>query len=128
MTAVDTNVLVRLLTQDDRKQAARANSLFEAERVWIAKTVLLETSWVLTSVYGFTEAAVRSALTMLVGLPNVTIEDEPAVAAALSLAGQGIAFADALHLHSRPAGARFLSFDGPFVRRARRAGAVAVTG
>jgi predicted nucleic-acid-binding protein len=42
MIAVDTNVLVRLLTGDDPKQTAAARSLFAAEPVWIAKTVLLE--------------------------------------------------------------------------------------
>jgi predicted nucleic-acid-binding protein len=49
LLAVDTNVIVRLLTQDDRKQAAAAAAIFATEDVWIAKTVLLETAWVLKS-------------------------------------------------------------------------------
>ena len=56
MIAVDTNVLVRLLTGDDLKQAAAARSLFAAGPIWIAKTVLLETAWVLRSLYGFEES------------------------------------------------------------------------
>ena len=40
MIAVDTDVLVRLLTGDDPKQAAAAQSLFAAGPVWIAKTVI----------------------------------------------------------------------------------------
>ena len=124
MTAVDTNVIVRLLTQDDRKQAGYAGSLFAAEQVWISKSVLLETSWVLESVYRFSAASVREALTKLLGLPNVGVEDETAVARALALAGKGIELADALHLTSKPEGARFVSFDQTFVRRARKAGAV----
>lgn len=122
MTAVDTNVLVRLLVQDDQKQAAAARSLFAAGPVWIAKTVLLETGWVLRSLYGFEEDAVRGAFIKLVGLGNVRVEDEPAVAAALDLTSDGIEFADALHLTSRPPNTAFVSFDRPFVRRARRAG------
>ena len=51
MTAVDTNVVIRLLTADDPKQAAAATSLFAAGPIWIAKTVLLETGWVLQSGY-----------------------------------------------------------------------------
>jgi len=47
MTAVDTNVLVRLLTGDDPKQTATVRSLFVAEPIWIAKTALIETGWVL---------------------------------------------------------------------------------
>ena len=128
MIAADTNVLVRLLTGDDAKQAAAARSLFAAGPIWIAKTVLLETGWLLGSMYGFEEGAVRDALTKLLGLKNVHVEDEPAVAAALALMAHGIEFADALHLSSRPPGAEFVSFDKSFVRRARRAGVAQVSG
>jgi predicted nucleic-acid-binding protein len=122
MTAVDTNLVVRLLTQDDPKQAAVADAMFATEQIWIAKTVLLETNWVLESSYGFSPNSVRSAFVLLLGLPNVQIEDEPAVASALDMVVKGIDFADALHLESRPSGARFVSFDKDFVRRAKRAG------
>jgi len=122
MTAVDTNVLVRLLTGDDPTQADAAQALFAAGPVWIAKTVLLETSWVLRSLYKFGGDSVCAAFGKLLGLPNVEAEDEPAVAAALALTAHGIEFADALHLTSRPPEARFVSFDKAFVLRARRAG------
>jgi predicted nucleic-acid-binding protein len=128
MTAVDTNVLVRLLTGDDPKQAAAARSLFASGPIWIAKTVLLETNWVLHSLYGFDEDAIREAFTKLLGLNNVHTEDEPSVSAALALAAHGIEFADALHLSSRPLSAAFVSFDQSFVRRARRAGASGISG
>jgi predicted nucleic-acid-binding protein len=127
MTAVDTNVLVRLLTADDPKQASAARSLFAAGPIWIAKTVLLETGWVLRSRYEFEEAAIRDAFRKLLGLKNVHAEDEASVAAALALTVHGIAFADAIHLSSRPSGARFVSFDQS-VRRAKRAGANEVSG
>lgn len=123
MIAVDTNVIVRLLMQDDRKQAAYATSLFAANQIWIAKTVLLEVSWVLTSFYQYRPDGVRKALEDLMGLPNVRVEDESAVASALALSAKGIDFADALHLASRPQGVRFASFDQAFVRRAQKAGA-----
>jgi len=128
MIAVDTNVLVRLLTGDDPKQAAAARSLFAEGPIWIAKTVLLETGWVLRSLYGFEEDAIRDAFTKLLGLENVHAEDEAAVAAALALTAHGIELADAMHLSSRPAGAVFVSFDRSFVRRASRAGAIGVSG
>ena len=128
MTAVDTDVVVRLLTNDDRKQAAAVQTLFATEPIWIAKTVLLETAWVLRSLYGFDETSVRDAFVKLLGLNNVRAEDQPAVAAALSLTAHGIEFADALHITSRPPGAAFVSFDQAFLRRAKRAGAAAVSG
>ena len=124
MTAVDTNVVVRLLTADDAKQAAAAKSLFQRQPIWIAKTVLLETGWVLRSLYGYEEGVIREAFIKLLGLKNVHVEDEPSVAAALALTAQGIDLADALHLSSRPPGAAFVSFDRSFVRRAKRASVV----
>ena len=121
MITVDTNVLVRLLTGDEPKQAAAARSLFASEPIWIAKTVLLETGWVLRSLYGFEESAIHDAFTKLLGLNNVHAEDESSVAAALALTTHGIELADALHLTSRPTEAVFVSFDKSFIQRARRA-------
>jgi predicted nucleic-acid-binding protein len=128
MIAVDTNVLVRLLTGDDPKQAAAARSLFASESIWIAKTVLLETGWVLRSLYGFEESAIHDAFTKLLGLKNVHAEDESSVAAALALTAQGIELADALHLTSRPPEARFVSFNKSFVQRARRVKVSGISG
>jgi predicted nucleic-acid-binding protein len=128
MVAVDTNVVVRLLTGDDPTQEAVARSLFAAGPIWIAKTVLLETGWVLGSVYKFEQEAILEAFTKLLGLRNVQVEDEFSLAAALELAAQGIELADALHLSSRPHGVSFVSFDKPFVKRAQRAGATGVSG
>src|SRR5664279_3227500 len=128
MVAVDTNVLVRLLTGDDSRQETAARSLFAREPIWIAKTVLLETGWVLRSLYGFEESAIRDAFTKLLGLKNVRAEDESSVAAALALTVHGIELADALHLSGRPPAAAFVSFDKSFVQRARRAGISGVSG
>jgi predicted nucleic-acid-binding protein len=128
MIAVDTNVVVQLLTQDDPKQTAAAKSLFAAGPIWIAKKVLLETGWVLRSLYGFEEGAIRDALTNLLGLKNVHTEDKSSMAAALALTVHGIELADAMHFTSRPPGAVFVSFDQSFVRRVKRAGATDVSG
>ena len=122
MTAVDTNILVRLLTQDEPAQAAIAKAMFAHEQIWIAKTVLLETEWVLRRAYGFNRQSIQIAFTMLMGLPNVHVEDEVIFPAVLALADQGIDFADAVHLESRPNDALLASFDATFIKRARRAG------
>ena len=128
MIAVDTNVVVRLLTGDDPKQAAASKSLFAAGPIWIAKTVLLETGWVLRTLYGFDEGAIRGAFTKLLGLKNVHTEDKLSMAAALALMAHGVELADAMHLSSRPPGASFVSFDQSIIRCARRAGATGVAG
>src|ERR1017187_9792647 len=72
--------------------------------------------------------AVRPAFTKLLGLKNVQVEDESSLAAALTLTASGIELADAMHLSSRPPGAKFVSFDKAFVQRAIRAGVPDISG
>jgi predicted nucleic-acid-binding protein len=127
MVAVDTNIIVRYLTDDDPAQSAIAKSVLKSQSIWIAKTVLLETAWVLRSAYRYSQPAIWNALTGLLGLPNLHAEDEVAVAAALALVGQGMDLADALHVASKPAGDAFLTFDQDLVRVARRVGLGNVT-
>jgi predicted nucleic-acid-binding protein len=99
-----------------------ARSVFAAGPIWIAKTVFLETAWVLSSVYKFDESAIRSAFTKLLGLENVQIEDHQSVEAALALTTEGVEIADAIHLTSRPPDARFVTFDRHLIRLAHRVG------
>ena len=101
------------LTDDEERQSAAARSLFADESIWIAKTVLLETGWVLRSAYGFKAAAIHDAFTKLLGLKNVHAEDESSVIAALALTMHGIELADALHLSSRPPEAVFVPLTSP---------------
>ena len=51
MIAVDTNLLVRILTNDDPIQARRALKILKNDEIFIPKTVLLETEWVLRHAY-----------------------------------------------------------------------------
>jgi len=120
MIAVDTNIVVRFLVKDDPKQSTAAKAIFSGGAIWIAKTVLLETAWVVGKVYGYPEDAVRAALLGVIGMKNVHIEGKPGLAVALGMSGVGIE--DAIHLSSRPDGASFVTFDQTFVKRAKRAG------
>lgn len=122
MTAVDTNVVVRLLTADDPKQSAASLALFAAGPVWISKTVWLETAWVISSVYNFDDNTIRGAFSKLLSLSNVHTENKQSISAALSLMAHGIEFADAVHLTGRPSDAAFVSFDRALIRRSKRAG------
>lgn len=126
MIAVDTNVLVRFLVKDDEKQAQRARRLVEEEHIFVPKTVLLETEWVLRYTYEFGREAVAEALGKVCGLPEVTIEDTPAVRQALAWHQEGFDFADALHLATSRQAEGFYSFDRELVRRAERGKTMAV--
>ena len=120
MIAVDTNVLVRFLVHDDATQAARAEALIQANEIWISKTVLLETEWVLRSLYGFSPESLAGALSALAGLRTAFLEDELAVAKALDWFQKGLDFADALHLASVGNASQFATFDRKLARQARR--------
>jgi predicted nucleic-acid-binding protein len=83
MRAVDTNVLVRLLTRDDPKQAAAAES-FVAKGAWVSHLVLAETLWVLESVYELDADRRADAVDMLLNHTNLTLQDADVVTAALT--------------------------------------------
>jgi len=117
MFAIDTNVLIRYLVNDDAAQGARARALVEREHVWVSKTVVLESAWVLEAVYGFSRKDVITALEAFFGLATVQVEDEAVVARALACARAGMDVADALHVAGTPAEAEaFLTFDRALMR------------
>lgn len=120
MLAVDTNVLVRLVARDDPDQARRAFALFERERLWIGKTVLLETEWVLRYSYQLDRETILKALRGVVGLENVELEDPLTVARALDGFEAGLDFADALHLAASRHTEGFVSFDQRLIKRTAR--------
>ena len=124
MLAVDTNIVVRLLVNDDARQGAAARRLFESDEIWIGVTVLLETAWVLESVYDLSADETVKALQRLLGLPNVRAEDPGAVAAALDAAGRGLELTDALHLMRTPGDAEFVTFDRALAKRGKKVRAV----
>jgi predicted nucleic-acid-binding protein len=124
--AVDTNLLVRLLTNDDPSEAKRALRVMESDDILIPKTVLLETEWVLRHGYVIAREVIAQAFQNLLGLPNVKAEDPQAVTQALGWYEEGLDFADALHLASSAKADRFATFDRDFVKKASKLGSIGV--
>jgi predicted nucleic-acid-binding protein len=94
MLALDTNVLVRYLAQDDARQSALANRLIEtqlapAERGFISLVALLETVWVMESRYGADAATVHAILTDLLDTAAFEVQEAQAVRAAAALYARG---------------------------------------
>lgn len=118
MLAIDTNLIVRYLTGDHPTQATAARALIDGEAVFVATTVLLETEWVLRSVYGFSGAACAAALSRFAGLPTVTLEDPMRTATALAGVLEGLDFADALHLSAAEGCEAFVTFDQRLIKAA----------
>jgi predicted nucleic-acid-binding protein len=119
MIAVDTNVLVRVLTNDDPPQAARAIKLLRSSPVWVARTVLLETEWVLRHAYGLDVAAIVRAFRLLAGVPRIELEDRDVVLRAIAWHADGMDFADALHLAGSVGARAFATFDRGLAKAAK---------
>lgn len=119
MIAVDTNIIVRLLTHDDEQQFRLAHAVFEMEAIFIPDTVLLETEWVLRFAYEFEAAEIQSAFIKLLGLPNIRVANPDLLAKAIEWHGTGLDFADALHLTASQDASRFLTFDSKFIKNAQ---------
>ena len=119
MRAIDANVVVRYLTGDDPVQAPRARAAVDAGPVHASTTVLLESEWVLRSVYGFAGPEVARALRDFAGLPGVSVENPGPLAEALHRAERGMDFADALHLGAASRCEAMLTFDRRFIETAK---------
>jgi predicted nucleic-acid-binding protein len=120
MLAVDTNVLVRFLARDDADQTARADHLFRRNQIWIPKTVLLETEWVLRNSYSFDRNRIAADFRALLGITTAHAEDQATVADALDWYAAGMDFADALHLASSQTADQFATFDRKLAARAAK--------
>jgi len=83
MHAIDTNVLVRLITRDDPQQVAAAEA-FASRGAWISTLVLTEATWVLGAVYELGPKQIATAVDMLLNHKDLTVQDADAVAAALA--------------------------------------------
>lgn len=119
MIALDTNILVRLLVGDDAAQvAAVSHALGTRDDVLVLDTVLLETVWVLQSVYGASRQDVVAGIEHVLSLG---IAQTPTAEHALRWFAEGMDFADALHLASACTARcnTLLSFDERFARAAR---------
>ncbi len=106
MRAVDTNVLVRLITRDDSRQVAAADSFVE-KGAWVSVLALAEASWVLDSVYELGAMDLAVAIDMLLNHKDLTMQDPEVVVAALNLFRQrpSLGFSDCLMLElARKAG------------------------
>lgn len=106
MRAIDTNVLVRLVTRDDEVQARGAEAFIE-KGAWVSLLVLAETTWVLSAAYDLAAGDIATAIEMLLSHNHLTLQDPDVVALALESYRRkpAIGFSDCLILEiARKAG------------------------
>jgi len=118
MVGIDTNVLVRYLARDDKKQSERVvrfiEGLSSAQPGFVPLPVLVELVWVMKSIYGATKPEIIKILEMLLRTREFVVERPEIVAGAVHLFSSSKAdFADCLIERSaRAAGCAYtITFD-----------------
>ncbi|MBW7903092.1 MAG: type II toxin-antitoxin system VapC family toxin [Rhodocyclaceae bacterium] len=102
MIGIDTNLLVRLLVNDDAAQANAVRKLLEPindtpEAVFISDLVIAETLWVLKARYGMDRNAQAGVIDLLLSVKTFAFEDRATLERAASAFRHGKAgFADCL--------------------------------
>ena len=117
--AIDTNVLVRLLTRDDEAQCAAAVRLVQTAAedgaaALISSGVLLETEWVLRSRYKLAPAEIQQAFHAVLETQELIVQEPAVLEEALELWRKRAAadFADCMHVANAVQNARTLAtFD-----------------
>ena len=121
MIALDTNVLVRYLVEDDAAQAVVARrvveeSLTPAAPGFVGLVVLVELAWVLDRVYGCTADQVASIVAGLIASPTILVEQAAAAASAITQPHPDLADA-LLHEVGKAHGCeRTVTFDRKFAK------------
>ncbi len=104
MAALDTNVLVRFLVEDDVAQLALAKRLIrrcirEGQTLYVSVSVSLELEWVLRSNFGFAKDEVVLALAHLLSASELSFDSEGALELALLLYKENSAdYSDCVHV------------------------------
>lgn len=100
MIALDTNVVVRYLVQDDPAQAAIAtetiDALTEAAPAFVSLVTFVELYWVLDRAYQVARAQLLDTLDALLGTPELVVEQSGLLRHAVRAARDGAGFADAV--------------------------------
>jgi predicted nucleic-acid-binding protein len=123
---LDTNVLVRYIAQDDRRQAAKATRVIEEECSetrpgFIAGIVLAELVWVLESCYGGDKAAIVAVLQRILRTKQLVVQDAETIWKAVRLfEGNKAHFADCLI--ERTGAAHECEYTSTFDKHAATAG------
>lgn len=97
MRAVDTNIVVRLITRDDERQAAEADRVVRGG-VWLSIVAVSEVAWVLASLYELPRDRVADSIALLLRHEHITLEQAPAIEQAIAVFRRtsGVSFADCL--------------------------------
>lgn len=119
LTAIDANILVRVLTNDPPDMAGQASALIESRTCFVSAVVLLETFFVLKSVYGHEKPKLLESLKVISSLGLVF--DQPlALQKVIAWYRSGMDFGDAMTLAYASPADEPVTFDAGFVKKAKK--------
>lgn len=124
MIGLDTNILIRYLTQDDAVQSRKATEIIERRLDpmhpgFVSVVIMAEIVWVLDRAYGLTDQEIAAAVERILQVEVLLVENEQEVFTAMVALKQGRgAFADALiaELGARAGCGHTLTFDKKALR------------
>jgi predicted nucleic-acid-binding protein len=124
MIGLDTNVVVRYLTQDDPVQSPKATELIERgltqqDPGFVSIVTMVETAWVLKRIYGLTAEEIAAAIERMLEVDVLVLQSEQEVFTAMIAVKEGRdSFADALigALGTRAGCSHTLTFDQQALR------------
>jgi len=123
MTGLDTNVLVRYLTQDDDAQFMAALALLNRKgaNFFVTEMVFVELDWVLSTVYDWSCEEVADTFARLLTIQNLIVPSEIKILAALKAVRRGADLSDELIVAgNKDAGCKdFATFDKGIIKRHR---------
>jgi predicted nucleic-acid-binding protein len=111
LKAIDSNIALRVITNDDPVQTPIAVALIASEPVFVSLTVAMEIEWVLRSAYRWTTDAIANALTAFAALDNVHVEEAGWLGWAIHRLRDGADFDDMIHLIAARDFDGFISFE-----------------
>ena len=114
--ALDTNIIVRLITRDDVVQTKRIATALQAGGGIVQDSVLLEMEWVLRKSFSYARNQIIHAFELLAGMGEITIENPVRLQMALDGYRKGLDFTDAFHLAGAIHHASFMTFDKDLLR------------
>ncbi|OIN96232.1 hypothetical protein AUJ66_06935 [Candidatus Desantisbacteria bacterium CG1_02_38_46] len=104
MYLVDANVILRYLTEDDKKKADACEKLLERavdgkEKLFISDMVIAEIIWVLEKIYKYEKDAIRFRIEKILNTPNLIFQNKNLLEESISLYEEAnIDFIDAYHI------------------------------
>lgn len=120
MIAVDTNLLVRIVVNDDPAQTAASIRVLQGDApVYLLNSVLQELVWVLEGSYQVERHHLAAAIEAIIETPNILLESE-LTREVVDWYRAGMDIADAIHLAGAASGCETLvTFDKDFIRKAK---------